>query len=68
MPARRPSDQPLSVAAEAGEVLIEGPGCLTTSLTPEAAEESSNRLFECTAVARGQRRIGKVLRRPDDPA
>ena len=55
MPARKPTDRPLEVAAEEGEVLIEGPDGIALSMTPEAAEESSNRLYNSTAEARGQR-------------
>lgn len=60
MPGRKPSEHPMEVSAEEGEVIIEGPPHMVASMTPEAAEESSNRLFECTAEARGQR-----LMRPD---
>jgi hypothetical protein len=55
MPARKPTNRPLDVAAEEGEVLIEGPEGIALSMTPEAAEESSNRLYDRTADARGQR-------------
>jgi hypothetical protein len=55
MSERKPCDRPMKVAAEDGEVVIDGPFNLVISLTPEAAEESSNRLYQCTAVARGQR-------------
>jgi len=54
MPERKPSDKPMKVDAEEGEVIIDGPHHVV-SLTPEAAEESSNRLYQCTAKARGQR-------------
>ena len=54
MPARQPCDRPLEVVADDDEVIIGEPPPLVTSLTPEAAEESSNPLYECTAKARGQ--------------
>jgi hypothetical protein len=57
MPARPPCDQPIEIVAEGGEVIIDGHG-IALSLTPEAAEETSNRLYDCTAKARGQRRYG----------
>jgi hypothetical protein len=47
------------VLAEGGEVIIEAGGFIL-SLTPEAAEETSERLYECTALARGQRRLGQM--------
>jgi hypothetical protein len=54
MPGRKPCDQAIEVIAEEREVIIEGPPHMVTSMTPEAAEESSNRLYECCAKARGQ--------------
>ena len=55
MPPRKPIDQPFEVAAEEGEVLIDGQEGVALSMTPEAAEETSNRLYDRTAEARGQR-------------
>jgi hypothetical protein len=65
MPARKPTDRPLDVAAEEGEVLIDGPEGTVLSMTPEAAEESSNRLYDCTAKARGQRIMRPAARKPE---
>ena len=65
MPALQPTNLPLDVAAEEGEVLIEGPEGIALSMTPEAAEESSNRLYERTAEARGQRIMRPAARKPE---
>ena len=45
---------PSDVVAEEGEVIVEGPDGVAYSLTPEAAEESSHRLLDGAAQARGQ--------------
>jgi hypothetical protein len=55
MSPRKPVDQPFEVAAEEGEVIIESKVGVSLSMTPEAAEETSNRLYDRTAEARGQR-------------
>ena len=48
-------EQPSAVTAEDGDVLVEGPDHVDVGLTPEAAEETSNRLLEGAMKARGQR-------------
>jgi putative intracellular protease/amidase len=50
-----PHDTPSTVTAEQGEVQVDGPGGLATALTPDAAEETGNRLLKAAPVARGQR-------------
>ena len=50
-------EQPSAVAAENGDVLVKGPDAVDVGLTPEAAEETSNRLLEGSMKARGQRRL-----------
>ena len=50
-------EQPSAVAAEDGDVLVKGPDAVDVGLTPEAAEETSNRLLEGSMKARGQRRL-----------
>lgn len=50
-------EQPSAVAAEEGDVLVKGPDDVDVGLTPEAAEETSNRLLEGSMKARGQRRL-----------
>lgn len=50
-------EQPSSVTAEDGEVLVKGPDAVDVALTPDAAEETSNRLLEGSMRARGQRHL-----------
>ena len=50
----KPFDTPSDVAAEEGEVLVDGPGSIAFSFTPDAAAETSERLLEGAATARGQ--------------
>lgn len=47
-------DRPSQVAAEEGEVLVDGPGGLAMTMTPEAAEETARRLLDAASEARGQ--------------
>ncbi|MEO7365558.1 MAG: hypothetical protein ABIW03_04485 [Sphingomicrobium sp.] len=49
--------EPSSVTARDGEVLVDGPDGVDIALTPEAAEETSQRLLEGTMKARGQRHM-----------
>lgn len=48
-------DEASHVTAEKGEVLVDGPDGAAVSLTPEAALETSERLLDAGATARGQR-------------
>lgn len=50
-------DQPSAVTAEDGDVLVKGPDDVDVGLSPEAAEETSNRLLEGSMKARGQRHL-----------
>jgi hypothetical protein len=52
----KPYDQPSDVAAEEGEVIVDGPDGVAVSLTPEAAVETSHRMLEAGMTAEGQRR------------
>lgn len=52
---RAPYDEASSVTAEDGEVIVEGPGGVAVSLTPDAAEETGRRLIEAATLARTQR-------------
>lgn len=54
MAKRAPHDTPSDVTAEDGAVLIDGPNGVAISLTPEAADETSDRLLKAAAQARGQ--------------
>jgi hypothetical protein len=48
-------DQPSDVDAEDGSVVVKGPDAVDVRMTPEAAEETSDRLLENAMKARGQR-------------
>lgn len=50
-------EQPSKVTAKDGEVLVEGPDGVDVGLTPEAAEETSQRLLDGSMKARGQRHM-----------
>jgi hypothetical protein len=47
-------DKPSDVAAEKGEVMMDGPNGVCVSLTPDAAIETSDRLLEGGMKAQGQ--------------
>ena len=51
----KPHDQPSEVSAEDGEVLLDGPGSLAVAFTPEAAEETSQRMLLGARAAHAQR-------------
>lgn len=51
----RTYDTPSEVAAEDGEVIVDGPDGVAVSLTPDAALETSQRLLEGGLMAQGQR-------------
>ena len=48
------ADTPADVSAEEGEVLVEGPGGIAYSFTPDAALETSDRLLNGGMEAKGQ--------------
>ena len=48
-------DEPSSVDADGGNVVVKGPDAVDVRLTPKAAEETSERLLEGAMKARGQR-------------
>ena len=50
-----PHDQPSDVIAEEGEVQVDGPDGLAIAFTPEAAEETSERLLLGAMAAHAQR-------------
>lgn len=50
-------DEPSSVEAADGAVQVTGPDAVDVALTPEAAEETSDRLADQSIKARGQRRL-----------
>jgi hypothetical protein len=51
----KPHSTPSDVAAEDGEVVVDGPNGFTVSLTPEAAITTSKRLAKAGAEAARQR-------------
>ena len=57
-------DEPSSVKADEGKVTVEGPDQVDVKLTPEAAEETSDRLLEGALTARGKRRMEDLPHRP----
>lgn len=58
-------DEPSAVKADEGQVAVKGPDQVDVKLTPEAAEETSDRLLEGAMVARGKRRMAKRPHRPN---
>lgn len=48
-------DEASSVDATEGAVIVKGPDAIDVRLTPQAAEETSDRLLEGAMKARGQR-------------
>jgi hypothetical protein len=57
--ADRAHDTPADVSAEEGDVNVIGPGGIRYAFTPEAAAETSDRLLDGAATARGQRILDK---------
>ena len=47
-------DDPSEISAEEGAVTVKGPDAVDVRLTPDAAEETSNRMLEGSLKARGQ--------------
>jgi hypothetical protein len=58
-------EEPSDVTARDGAVCVEGPDAVDVKLTPEAAEETSERLSDEAVVARGQRRLQRLPHRPE---
>lgn len=57
--------QPSSVTADDGVVEMEGPDAVDVHLTPEAAEETADRLTAEAMRARGQRRLRGLAHKPE---
>ncbi|HEX8623941.1 MAG TPA: hypothetical protein VF782_02560 [Allosphingosinicella sp.] len=57
-------DRPADVDAEDGDVIVVGPGGIAYSFTPEAAEETSDRMLFGAAKARGQQIREEERRKP----
>ena len=47
-------DEATTVSAKNGEVILDGPDGVDVKLTPEAARETSTRLWDGAAKAKGQ--------------
>jgi hypothetical protein len=56
--------EPSDVTAVDGSVQVDGPDAVAVAMTPEAAEETSDRLAEESVRARGQRRLGRIPHQP----
>ena len=56
-------DTPSEVTAEDGKVLVDGPDSVDVELTPEAALETSERLFQGGLKAKGQQ-VAAQRRKP----
>lgn len=52
---REAYDTPSDVAAEQGEVIVDGPDGVAITMTPNAAAETSDRLLHAANRAAGQR-------------
>lgn len=52
-------DEATKVSAKDGEVILDGPDGVDVKLTPEAARETSNRLWDGAAKAKGQKTARK---------
>jgi hypothetical protein len=59
-------DEPSDVAAVDGAVEVDGPDAVDVAMTPEAAEETSERLLGEAFKARGQRRLRNYPHRGKD--
>lgn len=57
---------PSKVKASEGAVHVDGPDQVDVTLTPEAAEETSDRLENEAVRARGQRRLKDLPHQPKD--
>jgi hypothetical protein len=60
-------DQPSDVTAAEGVVSVEGPDGVDVRLTPEAADETSDRLLHGALQAKGQQLNEKRARRGKEP-
>jgi hypothetical protein len=56
--------EPSEVKAVEGNVEVDGPDAVDVALTPEAAEETSERLLGEALRARGQRRLKDMPHKP----
>ena len=59
-------DEPSKVEAAGGSVEVDGPDQVDVAMTPDAAEETSERLLRQSFKARGQKRLDRLPHRPDE--
>ena len=59
-------EDPSEVKAVDGRVEVDGPDAVDVTMTPEAAEETSERLLGQAFKARGQRRMKRYPHQPLD--
>jgi hypothetical protein len=57
-------DEPSAVKAVDGKVEVDGPDAVDVTLSPEAAEETSERLLNQAFKARGQTRLKRNPHQP----
>jgi hypothetical protein len=57
-------NEPSDVTAAEGIVSVDGPDAVDVAMTPEAAEETADRLIAEAVRARGQRRLGRFTHQP----
>jgi len=65
MDANKPYSDPSQVKAKDGAVAVHGPDEVDVDMTPEAAEETAERLTDEAVRARGQRRLMRFRHRPE---
>ncbi len=56
---------PSNVQAKKGAVAVDGPDEVDVAMTPEAAEETADRLTDQAVMARGQRRLGRFTHKAE---
>jgi hypothetical protein len=56
-------DDPSEVSAEDGVVSVQGPDAVDVQMTPEAADETSDRLLRAAMRAKGQQLVPQALKR-----
>jgi hypothetical protein len=59
-------EDPSDVQAVEGAVELDGPDAVDVAMTPDAAEETSERLLRQSFKARGQTRLDRLPHRPDE--
>ena len=57
-------DEATEVSARDGEVILDGPDGVDVKVTPEAAEQTADRLIDRAVIARGQRRLKNLSHHP----